>query len=105
MDDALVERGILYAPDFVANAGGILNIAEELTGYSRDRALASTARIEATIDPGARARPASGGSRRGGRRSGSPASASRPRRAPAGGGSPATPPRGPNGAPLTRLRP
>jgi leucine dehydrogenase len=49
MDDALVERGILYAPDFVANAGGILNIAEELTGYSRERALASTARIEATM--------------------------------------------------------
>jgi len=48
MDDALVARGILYAPDFVANAGGILNIAEELTGYSRERALASTARIEAT---------------------------------------------------------
>jgi valine dehydrogenase (NAD+) len=49
MDDALVARGILYAPDFVANAGGILNIAEELTGYSRERALASTARIEATM--------------------------------------------------------
>lgn len=49
MDDALSDRGILYAPDFVANAGGILNLAEELTGYSRDRALASTARIEATM--------------------------------------------------------
>jgi glutamate dehydrogenase/leucine dehydrogenase len=48
MDDALVDRGILYAPDFVANAGGILNLAEEFTGYSRDRALASAARIEAT---------------------------------------------------------
>ncbi len=49
IDDALAARGILYAPDFVANAGGILNIAEELTGYSRERALASTARIEATM--------------------------------------------------------
>lgn len=48
MDDALVSRGILYAPDFVVNAGGILNIAEEFAGYSRERALASTARIEAT---------------------------------------------------------
>jgi glutamate dehydrogenase/leucine dehydrogenase len=47
-DDALAARGILYAPDFVANAGGILNIAEEFVGYSRERALASTARIEET---------------------------------------------------------
>ncbi len=30
MDDALAARGILYAPDFVVNAGGILNIAEEI---------------------------------------------------------------------------
>jgi leucine dehydrogenase len=28
--DALKERGILYAPDFVINAGGLLNVAEEL---------------------------------------------------------------------------
>ena len=48
MDDALAARGILYAPDFVVNAGGILNIAEELSGYSRDRALASAARIGPT---------------------------------------------------------
>jgi glutamate dehydrogenase/leucine dehydrogenase len=49
MDDAVAARGILYVPDFVANAGGILNIAEEFTGYSRDRALASTAVISATV--------------------------------------------------------
>ena len=48
MDDALAAQGILYAPDFVVNAGGILNIAEEFVGYSRDRAIASTARIEET---------------------------------------------------------
>ena len=46
--DALAARGILYAPDFVANAGGIINIAEEFTGYDRDRALARAAGIEAT---------------------------------------------------------
>jgi len=50
MDDALLAREILYVPDFVANAGGILNIAEELTGYSRERALASAARIEQTVE-------------------------------------------------------
>ena len=38
--DLLVERGILYAPDFVVNAGGIINIAVEMDGYSVDRAKA-----------------------------------------------------------------
>ena len=36
--DRLLERGILYAPDFVVNAGGIINITEELRGYSWERA-------------------------------------------------------------------
>ena len=36
--DRLVDRGILYAPDFVVNAGGIINITEELRGYSWERA-------------------------------------------------------------------
>jgi leucine dehydrogenase len=31
--DLLAARRILWAPDFVANAGGIINIAEELQGY------------------------------------------------------------------------
>ena len=48
VDDALAERGVLYAPDFVVNAGGIINIAEEFVGYDRTRALARTAEIEAT---------------------------------------------------------
>ena len=47
-DRQLARRGILYAPDFVVNAGGIINIAEEFVGYDRDRALASVARIEDT---------------------------------------------------------
>jgi leucine dehydrogenase len=34
----LAEREILYAPDFVVNAGGIINIAVELEGYSEERA-------------------------------------------------------------------
>jgi glutamate dehydrogenase/leucine dehydrogenase len=37
--DRLAERGILYAPDFVVNAGGIINIAEELHGYDWKRAV------------------------------------------------------------------
>jgi leucine dehydrogenase len=35
----LVERGILYAPDFVVNAGGLINVYEELRGYSKTRAM------------------------------------------------------------------
>jgi leucine dehydrogenase len=48
LDTALVERGIVHVPDFVASAGGIINIAGEFTGYDRDRALARTAGIEGT---------------------------------------------------------
>ena len=32
--DRLEQRGILYAPDFVVNAGGLINVHEELRGYS-----------------------------------------------------------------------
>ena len=37
-DDRLAARGILYVPDYVANAGGVINIAEEPGGYDRARA-------------------------------------------------------------------
>ncbi len=36
--ERLRHRGIVYAPDFVANAGGVINIAEEPHGYDRQRA-------------------------------------------------------------------
>lgn len=42
---ALKEMGILYAPDFVANAGGLINVFVELEGYTIDRALEKTTRI------------------------------------------------------------
>ncbi|MGD2061098.1 MAG: Glu/Leu/Phe/Val dehydrogenase [Acidimicrobiia bacterium] len=35
----LADKGILYAPDFVVNAGGLINVYDELQGYSRTRAL------------------------------------------------------------------
>jgi glutamate dehydrogenase/leucine dehydrogenase len=41
----LADRAILYVPDFVANAGGVINIAEELIGYHRERAYANVRRI------------------------------------------------------------
>jgi leucine dehydrogenase len=37
--DRLADRDILYAPDFVVNAGGLINVYDELQGYSRTRAL------------------------------------------------------------------
>lgn len=36
---ALDARGILYAPDFVINAGGLINVYHELTGYNQERAM------------------------------------------------------------------
>ncbi len=35
---AIHERGILYGPDFVVNAGGLINVYEELRGYEVERA-------------------------------------------------------------------
>jgi leucine dehydrogenase len=41
----LEERKMLYAPDYVINAGGLINIADELAGYSKERAYEKVARI------------------------------------------------------------
>jgi leucine dehydrogenase len=35
----LLDNNILYAPDYVINAGGLMNVANELEGYRQDRAL------------------------------------------------------------------
>ncbi|NUU63462.1 Glu/Leu/Phe/Val family dehydrogenase [Paenibacillus agri] len=43
--DALHEMGIVYAPDYVINAGGVINIADELNGYNRERAYQQVAKI------------------------------------------------------------
>ena len=32
------QSGVLYAPDYVVNAGGVINIAQEKGGYDRARA-------------------------------------------------------------------
>ena len=41
----LMDRGIIYCPDFVINAGGIINVYHELHGYNKDRAMADAAKI------------------------------------------------------------
>jgi valine dehydrogenase (NAD+) len=35
---ALQDRGVLYAPDYVVNAGGLIQVADELKGFSFERA-------------------------------------------------------------------
>ena len=35
---ALMKEGILYAPDYAINAGGLINVSNELEGYNRERA-------------------------------------------------------------------
>jgi leucine dehydrogenase len=41
----LIEKGILYAPDFLINAGGLINVGAELDGYNRSRVMMQTERI------------------------------------------------------------
>lgn len=45
--DLIHEMGIVYAPDYVINAGGVINVADELYGYNRERAMK---RVEAIYD-------------------------------------------------------
>jgi leucine dehydrogenase len=47
--DRLAERGILYAPDFIANAGGLISVYGELHGYPHSEALELAAGIESTV--------------------------------------------------------
>ncbi len=43
--DALKELDILYAPDYVINAGGLMNVFVELEGYSSERAIDKTTQV------------------------------------------------------------
>ena len=43
----LVQAGITYVPDYIANAGGIINISQELVGYRRELA---HAKVRAVFD-------------------------------------------------------
>lgn len=38
IEKLLEERGILYVPDYVVNAGGVIQVADEITGFDFDRA-------------------------------------------------------------------
>lgn len=41
----LKDRDILYAPDFVVNGGGLINVYHEIKGYNREAAIADVKRI------------------------------------------------------------
>lgn len=45
----LLEKGILYAPDYAINAGGLINVAEEVHGYDAARSTQRTLDIYDTI--------------------------------------------------------
>ncbi|MBI2602877.1 MAG: Glu/Leu/Phe/Val dehydrogenase [Deltaproteobacteria bacterium] len=45
----LLDRGILYAPDYVINAGGLINVSHELSGYSAELAKNDAKRIYDTM--------------------------------------------------------
>ena len=51
LDATLAERGILWAPDFVCNAGGIINICVELEpeGYDPERAAVNVRQVGDTL--------------------------------------------------------
>ncbi|MFC0004351.1 Glu/Leu/Phe/Val family dehydrogenase [Micromonospora siamensis] len=38
IEKVLADRGILYAPDYVVNAGGVIQVADEIEGFNFDRA-------------------------------------------------------------------
>jgi leucine dehydrogenase len=47
--DMLEERGILYAPDYVANAGGVINVYSELAGWTSVRSFRKADEIYDTV--------------------------------------------------------
>lgn len=45
VEKQLAERGILYAPDYVVNSGGVIQVADEIEGFDMDRARAKATQI------------------------------------------------------------
>jgi len=41
----LRDKGIIYAPDFLINAGGLINVSAELDGYNRERVMGNVEKI------------------------------------------------------------
>jgi leucine dehydrogenase len=47
--DDLNARGILYAPDYAINAGGLINVASEVGGYDAERSRARVLKVYDTV--------------------------------------------------------
>jgi valine dehydrogenase (NAD+) len=45
LEKVLADRGIVYAPDYLVNAGGVIQVADELNGFNAERAQARTEQI------------------------------------------------------------
>jgi len=45
IEKELADRGVLYTPDYVANAGGVVQVADEIEGFRFERAQAQAAHI------------------------------------------------------------
>src|SRR5436190_17505387 len=45
IEKQLEERGVVYAPDYVVNSGGLIQVADEIEGYSEPRARAKATTI------------------------------------------------------------
>jgi valine dehydrogenase (NAD+) len=45
IEKVLADRGVLYAPDYVVNSGGLIQVADEIEGYSEPRARAKATGI------------------------------------------------------------
>jgi valine dehydrogenase (NAD+) len=51
IDKLLADKGVLYAPDYLVNAGGLIQVADELDGFSFERARGRAGRIfESTLE-------------------------------------------------------
>jgi len=48
VEKLLADRDVLYAPDYVVNAGGVIQVADELAGFNFERARAATEQIFTT---------------------------------------------------------
>ena len=47
--EALLQRQITYAPDYVINAGGLISVSGELSGYPREKAMSDAANVFNTV--------------------------------------------------------
>jgi leucine dehydrogenase len=48
--DIVHEMGIVYAPDYVINAGGVINVADELYGYNQERAMKKVEQVYNNVE-------------------------------------------------------